>query len=209
NPTPNGGHTLKLCITNLESILAQLGLTSVDIAGVQGSLFAGNPFDVVGEDGTSPFVLQPINEIDVSKIPNFPTVCPGGSIQYTIQIRNPGATILTNISANDALGSGLTYVSDDATVASTGDAHSRAWTFSNVNLLPGHVFSFHLNATAAAECAGTYENFVHVSGGDVCSTAPLAQADTTATVKCLFPQVQCSGGLITCTQTTAQTHVIV
>src|SRR5439155_1353103 len=130
NPTPNGGHTLKLCITNLESILAQLGLTSVEIAGLQGSLLASSAFDGLGQDGTSPFVLQPINEIDVSKIPNFPTVC-----------------------------------------------------------------------------AGTYENFVHVSGGDVCSTAPLAQADTTATVRCGGPQLQCSGGTLTCTALTAQTCV--
>ncbi len=176
------GSTLKVCVHNLEALAP-----GEDINGVKIAMTSNASYDFLGEDGTLQRQIQLDNLIDVSKIPSSPTVCPSGTVNYTITVRNPGLATLNTITVHDVLLNGLTYLSDDK--GSTGSATVRDWSFPSANLAPGGLLVIHLNATAPAECNGPLGDSVYVTGDNTCGTAAPAQADTFATVLCGAPSV--------------------
>src|SRR5207253_36024 len=122
------GHTLKLCVGNIEALLP----AGTSINGMSATLTSNATFDFLAEDQSLPMQLDIPAHVALSKIPAHTAVCPGGTISFTLTVLNPGPAPLDSMYVDDVLGAGLTYVSDDAVPPSTGDATTRHWVFTNV-----------------------------------------------------------------------------
>ncbi len=169
------GHTLKLCIKNVEAFWPDF-----DISALQAYIQCGALYDYMGEEAVLPRQLALDELVDVANAPS--ETCAGGTVNYAITVRNPGPEVLHTLRVRDALFDGLTYISDDG--GSTGTATVREWSYPNAHLPPGGSLTIHLSALAPDPCNGPLGDSVYVEGANLCAGGRAAVADTFVTVPC-------------------------
>ena len=123
------------------------------------------------------------SDLVVTKTINNTTPLVGNNVIFTITARNDGTSNNNNVTVNDLLPSGYTYVSNTATTG-TYNSTTGVWTIGNLN----NGASATLTITATVQSSGIYTNTatINTSSGisdpnlsnNVASVTPLVQVDS-------------------------------
>ena len=131
----------------------------------------------------STLVFAQSSDLVVTKTINNTTPLVGSNVIFTITARNNGASNNNNVTVNDLLPSGYTYVSN-TTSRGTYNSTTGVWTIGNLN----NGASATLTITATVKSSGIYTNTatINTSSGisdpnlsnNVASVTPLVQVDS-------------------------------
>lgn len=183
------GNRLELKIPNYQNVLAGLNILS-DPCDARFRFSANAGFDGAAEDITSSFLLTLPPSVIVDLNPPTQVICAGATASWTITVTNDGLCRLNDVTVEDVLGAGMSFLSSNTTPTSV-VGQTVSWVFSGINLAPGQTINLTLNATTQTPCASpTLENSVSVEGVHVSPCLPNGTPSPTtndtdqATVSC-------------------------
>ena len=147
--TPAGGYEYELTLSG----------TGIDPASMSGSSLL-----LVSADGSLPDPIPPDPAVGLSGSAGSPTVAPGGSITYTLLIRNTGAVELTNLVLTDPIPAGTAFQSCGGLDSCAQAAGTVSWNLAHLGT--GQTASASLTVQVTAGAGATITNTgYHVSSG--------------------------------------------
>jgi len=148
-----------LTITLVAKVVAASG-TIENTAEVSGS----NPDpELANNSSTAKTTVEPVSDLAITKVASGPTVKPGETLAYTLQVENKGSGDSPATTVTDSLPAALTYVSDDAgcTVAA-----QREISCALGPLASGATKTIHVLTAVGASASGAIGNTAAVSGSN-------------------------------------------
>ncbi|MBU6337995.1 MAG: DUF11 domain-containing protein [Acidobacteria bacterium] len=134
------------------------------------------------EDAT-PLVAGPVADLEITKTADRESVAPGGTINYTLKVKNNGPSSSIGAVVTDELPEGLTPTSTSSSIAAGCTIAGQRVTCPAEEIVPNESFQILIVATVGADRAGaTLTNTAKLTPGN--QTDPNAANDTSsATVK--------------------------
>lgn len=136
--------------------------------------------------------VAPVAHLAISKAAQPLTVAPGQSVNYTIQVNNPGTAAATDVVIIDVLPEGFSYIPNSAELGGVAtepviNGNQLEWTISS--LLAGQNLGLVYGVKVdSAVVTGLYQNLATVSAENV-EEEPQAQTEVSVVKVVVLPQV--------------------